>query len=594
MFYLDALRDSLLSAHHESQQYAKGGRVDEDDPTIIVHLNKEEQSALDALQGFVNIDPNTNRRDYSPLKPLINNDFYKEIFEMAIGQLKDPKEYPEEEEGKRLRLPHKSIPGEDSRPERMLDDLGTDGDDTWSLMPVSVANFLDKSIGGKRINPNTGFRMYGGGAPSRSSGGNFGNYNAGTSFSGGRQSSSGGRNFSSQTSPLGPQVRAPSAAPYRGADITGRLNATQAPYSTSTSFGGSRGPTFSQPGPRGEMVAGRIYPGDMFGKTKTYQAQPGGGASSSNSPLSLSNVLGTVLTTLGGFFGGIPGASMANMMYTAFSGGTGPEALRAGANTAIGSLLPSPLGEAAQYADQKYDLWGGLGDLLGLGANIGMQYYADKKSKQAQREADREYDRRQKEHESRVAQRRSELGLDTPLSQRATLHEYVYEPQDLEHVLKHGASFKRTGKKQEFKQGGAVRGITSFNGKGDGQSDSISTNLTTGDWIADSDFVSKVGDGDTNSGRRRLKKELKEIAISTPQIYRNSQNAPAQIVKAKTSTGEDGISRELVIRLGGGSLDRGTQRLEELRKNVRYHKNKQTNGIPPKSFPIDHYMPELR
>lgn len=130
------------------------------------------------------------------------------------------------------------------------------------------------------------------------------------------------------------------------------------------------------------------------------------------------------------------------------------------------------------------------------------------------------------------------------------------------------------GHKPEF-----ITGITGYyaSGKGTGQSDDIPAMLHDGDYVADADLVSALGDGSSKAGAEALEK----FRRSVPHQH-HAQGGEA--VAAKIADGEYVFPASFVTAIGQGDNKAGAKILDKMREAIRAHKRSApTTKIPPKS-----------
>jgi hypothetical protein len=129
-----------------------------------------------------------------------------------------------------------------------------------------------------------------------------------------------------------------------------------------------------------------------------------------------------------------------------------------------------------------------------------------------------------------------------------------------------------------------ITGLTGYyaDGKGTGQSDDIPAMLHEGDWVADSDVVSALGDGSSKAGRDVLDKFRNQIP--------HHAKSGGKIVAAKIADGEYVFPEAFVTALGRGDNKEGSKILDGMREKLREHKRAAPlNKIPPKSkSPLDY------
>jgi hypothetical protein len=129
-----------------------------------------------------------------------------------------------------------------------------------------------------------------------------------------------------------------------------------------------------------------------------------------------------------------------------------------------------------------------------------------------------------------------------------------------------------------------ITGLTGYyaGGRGTGQSDDIPAMLHEGDYVADADVVSALGDGSSKAGKDALTHFMSQVP--------HHPHPGGKPIPAKIADGEFVFPESFVTALGGGDNKRGAKLLDEMRENLREHKRSApTSKIPPKAkSPLDY------
>lgn len=146
---------------------------DSEDPNdiILVHLNKEEATILDQMQGGIQIDDRFGVRTYQPLGILLKTPQYRNSMDEMLASIKETGQIPEQYQmlaAESHPKPDKFYPNPiDKNPiahaineTGMKDDEMGLPDDESAIMPKFVADYLDDYLGGSSNNPVTTRRQY--------------------------------------------------------------------------------------------------------------------------------------------------------------------------------------------------------------------------------------------------------------------------------------------------------------------------------------------------------------------------------------------------------------------------------------------------
>lgn len=134
---------------------------------------------------------------------------------------------------------------------------------------------------------------------------------------------------------------------------------------------------------------------------------------------------------------------------------------------------------------------------------------------------------------------------------------------------------------QYYARGGYVRGAAG------GQADNIKTKLRPNSYVMDSTTVSLAGDGNSDNGALRIRKEAVDH-FTKSGIYK-SEHHHGKPIPAYISEGEMVLEPEEVTAIGRGDNKLGIKRLDKFRNNLRTHKGVK-KFLPPKSKPLIHYF----
>lgn len=137
-----------------------------------------------------------------------------------------------------------------------------------------------------------------------------------------------------------------------------------------------------------------------------------------------------------------------------------------------------------------------------------------------------------------------------------------------------------------YREGGHVVKDVSFaiKGPGDGQADRIKTKLEPGSFISDATSIAHMGNGDTESGLKVLKKFINSFPRPMGRRERVKK------VDALVANGEAYIPRDKVTSIGGGSNEEGGRLLQHMIHNLRKHKASNGDKLPPPALPLRDYM----
>lgn len=138
----------------------------------------------------------------------------------------------------------------------------------------------------------------------------------------------------------------------------------------------------------------------------------------------------------------------------------------------------------------------------------------------------------------------------------------------------------------QYAKGGYVRGGY-IKGDSGGQDDDFDTHIPADSYVMDAASVGALGDGNSANGSKKIN-EMKEHFEDSGITSYHTWN-PGAMVKVKLSPGEEVIGPEIVEKIGGGSIKKGAQKLNQVRRKLRKEKGF-TKFLPPKSKPMISYL----
>jgi hypothetical protein len=148
---------------------------------------------------------------------------------------------------------------------------------------------------------------------------------------------------------------------------------------------------------------------------------------------------------------------------------------------------------------------------------------------------------------------------------------------------------------QYYARGGYVQGHSG------GQSDKVRTKLPLDSFVMDAPTVSLLGDGNSNNGGRKFaefeakldkkKDKFSNSSITKDYISKNIRTLGEgePYIEAAVSDGEYIFKPSSTRKLGNGSVKKGSQIFNNMRKNIRKEKGVK-KFLPPKSKELTHYM----
>ena len=140
----------------------------------------------------------------------------------------------------------------------------------------------------------------------------------------------------------------------------------------------------------------------------------------------------------------------------------------------------------------------------------------------------------------------------------------------------------------QYKEGGLLSSpvkSTGIKGPGDGQSDSIKTDMPQGTFIISADVTSFLGNGSSDAGIKVLNKATQDIRKKHHPVLvkKVSQMITKKnhMVPVAVATDEYKIDPVTVTLAGGGDLEKGSHVFHELMANARKHRNTSGTKLPP-------------
>lgn len=545
---------------------------DGDDPLIFVHMSKLEQNAFDELiegPDGPEFDDEYGLRDYSALAPIFADPEIREFF--AHAQRIEEGKISTEEDVRLARIrslvlkeapvkshPFEEEPGEHNPLIKTVANMGQEGDTELSLLPYSVAKFLDSLIGGPNRNPETGYRQYA---------------------------------KLWKTIKKAARWALPVIGAIAGGPVGGAIGGAIGGLGAKRNKWGAVGKGALMGGLGGFGVHGMGAPMGMMGSAAPFQG-----------------MLGSTIQGLGSGIGsifGAGGAPSASGLGSLFGSGQGTAP----------SIFPNLFGQQVAKEGAKKALEEGaknapgmldsIGGLKGLGAissiaSIPLTIMAHRKeSKQ----------RKRLKEEAEASRRRQMLQLNDindKMGMRTSVDDILDENRDTPDVF--NQDYYRNahrGNEVRFKKGGRVKNeypireigvpnsIYAFEGHEKGQDDNIYTTVPSGTYIVHASGVGNLGDGNTRAGLNEVNNFVKEILHSRQHLAKGGRSKVRPPVDAAISAGEAPIPPEAVDALGGGSNARGAKILDIAIKKLQKHKSSNGEKLPPKARSLHQYLPKL-
>lgn len=144
-----------------------------------------------------------------------------------------------------------------------------------------------------------------------------------------------------------------------------------------------------------------------------------------------------------------------------------------------------------------------------------------------------------------------------------------------------GAEVAFTDDTINFADGGYVHGGY-IPGNSSGVADDYRTSIPEGSFVIDATTLAALGDGNP----QRANKQFDEIESD---VVPYAQWNPRKRVEVKLSPGERVVTPEAVKKIGRGSAEKGAQKIEKARTQVRKDKGMK-KGVPPKAKPLKQYL----
>jgi hypothetical protein len=519
---------------------------------ILVHMQKAEAHGLDAGQGGMELDEETQLRSYRKWEKMIEDPNVKELFDALMvdktedGDV-DPPFSTEYNQIARTLPPWEPAPGDSNPVFAELAAKGRGGDDIVVWLPIPVVTYFGKLKHGLTENPETGLIEFG---------------------------------FWKEVGKIGKAVISPITLvrdvvkKSRGAlpEII-RVGGTLAGYY----FGGPIGAGLGNAA--ASWVTGKNVQDSAISGLKNYGLASipgmlgmGQGAAAAGAAGGAPVVDGT---------GKLSAAAMSRLNAGAAGGGAG------------GAAQSGLLGNL-----------GGTSGLMKLGGLGGMWALKNKSDKDAYKNALRDREQMRREQ----MQDLQRVGLVSSFD-RANAPQYA----PLEHnpdFYNRSAEDREAGRSrhspfrlgaQKFAEGGPVKEIFSsyFKGPGKGQDDAILTKVPENTYVIDAQTTAYAGDGSTKAGAENWAQWGKEMMGKHAMIPKNKKSSAMNRVRdvggghvdVAVSDGEAHLAPQVVQSIGGGSHDKGAKILEAMIRNIRADKTRNRAGMPPKIKPLSAYMP---
>lgn len=553
---------------HYNKHYKSGGAVNKkSDPSLLVHLNKEECRSFDLLQGGMKVLPVDDEfsqrmaalgfpilegqiRDYRPLAKVIADPAVKKIFLYILTKMdEEGEDSPELEHyyelGKKGSGHFKDVPEHD--PElKHLADQGTSGDTEIVYMPLSVCDFMDGIRGKPKTNQNTGFPEYGG---------LFGNFFKGNPV----------RSIARVVGTVGGFMIGGPAGAMAG-NALGRMATGQKPMDAMW----ASAPNFLYGvGAQGLGHLAGTYGTGALATMGNSVAGMGGSLSSAGMLNSLTGGSGTGAGAVG-TAGKMSGGELELLESARKSAGLVPS------SSGSGGILSSLFG-------------GGNGSsLLSTAAPLALAAYGAHSLGKGRRDEMAAWEKENQRARREREEMRERLGMNDKLFPLQDDNEFIEKP-DFEKMSKR--HFKKGGLTPTQKKGHQLNNYVamseSYNGKNKGQLDNLKKKLPINGYIIPADVVSMVGDGNTNAGQAILKKEEQKVLKKYKGMRVNKKLAT---LKAKTSDGEHQFSPLYVTLIGGHNNDKGSKKLDYALQNIRHEKIQNGVHLQPKAKPFESYF----
>lgn len=349
--------------------------------------------------------------------------------------------------------------------------------------------------------------------------------------------------------------------------------------------------------------------------------QPGSGAS---------GLVDTVSNNIGGLFGyggagsgavgGAGSGSAAGLSPAAMSMNPGLQVSATGGGGSLANLgslgatssLTAGVTPVAEVAPSIFEQLTSPGNLMLAGLSAASLFKGHKDEGKLARKAKEEHARESQEKMNYINKiGHEQAGIDSQLRTQMEDPDLVPNPeQPSTDAIMTGRSHRWLIPRSEaeaiiakrgYKSGGKVKTVkeesflslkpgvaTLVHGAGKGQDDAIVTDyLHDGDYVIDSSTVSGLGDGSSDAGGRELDRLMQSIDRSKKHINAVSSNKQ---VPAKLSDKEYVIPSKIVTKLGDGDHNRGSNLLKDLVKQIRRHKKKNGDRLPPKSKNVEYYI----
>lgn len=521
---------------------------------LVVHMNNGELEGLDDLQGGPSIDPKTGIREYSALASIIEIPEVREIFEHVAHEIETHGDISPHlrhiyESSKKNTLPYREAPEEEHNPLHALERTGRDGDTKLAFIPLNLAFFLIELRHVPSINPKTGLLEFGLGKSLKKI----------------------------AHSVLKPVVRI--AAPIAGALLGGPAGAA---------VGGLLGTKITQHKPLRDSWAPALKNAALSGAV-AYGTQGLGQAY---------GLSGSTPYT-GGFFGGAPNALASGIGNYLGIGSFAPTAAGVTSSSGAASAIPSPIPSTPSSIGQSGSgLWNALSNpnvVLPL-SSAALSYIGSKKDYKREKKYNEDFEKKlekaqyELDHYNDWAPIKVKNRVQNPefySNYRPGVHAFLHEGEP-GYEEAQAAGYSKGGLVKSYSKGTLVRG------PGKGQDDLIKTTVPDGSYIIDASSTSMLGDGSSNAGAEILKKFENNIKNKIPRsIINKIKNQASEMnkqVPVWLSDSEYKIDPVTVTALGDGNNKKGASILKKMVLNLRKHKIRNGDGLPPKAKHPSYYL----
>jgi len=513
---------------------------------ILVHMQKAEAHGLDAGQGGMELDEETQLRSYRGWEELIKHPNVQELFNglmadtMEDGDV-DPPFSTEYNQVARTLPPWEPAPGDSNPTFAELAAKGRGGDDVVVWLPQTVVAYFGKLKHGLSENPETGLIEFG----------------------------------------FWKSVGRVVSAPFRAVGSIARE--AKKVFPEVLRVGGTLA-GFALGGPMGAGL------GNMAASLATGKGFLDSGISGLKN-FGLASVPG--MMGIGSGAAGAAGAGAPVIDGTGKLSSSLMSKLNAG-----NSLTPTGSGILSSLTG------GGGSSMAPLAGMAGLHLLKTKANDQAYKDslADRErlrkeYFEDQQRSGALSSYNPSQLNY-SPLDENEEFYNRSEDDRSRSRFREPAFKVRPKG----FAHGGAVRAAfdTHFQGPGKGQDDKILTSVPANTYVIDAQTTAYAGDGSTKAGAENWAKWGQEMmnkhALVTKnppkkRAYDRVRNIGEPEVSVATSDGEGRLPPEVVASVGKGDVSKGARIIKTMVRNIREEKTRNRGGMPPKIKPLSSYMP---